>query len=320
MVKAEALSKHFPGHHAVRGVSFEVRAGEILGFLGPNGAGKTTTMRMLTGFLPPSGGRAWVGGHDVAVDPVAARRGLGYLPENSPAYGEMTVEAFLAFTAEARGMGRGERLHRVNAVVERCFLEGVRRQTIETLSKGFRQRTCLAQAILHDPAVLIMDEPTDGLDPNQKAVVRRMIREMGRNKAIILSTHVLEEVDAICSRVVIISAGRIVADDTPANLRRRSRHWQEVRLEVDAPASEAVAAFRGLPGVKDVVVEADADGRSAVCVRPAKGRPVLLAVLDAARARGWTPAEVRVDAGRLDDVFRRLTESADVTGKARAAS
>jgi ABC-2 type transport system ATP-binding protein len=221
MISVRNLSKHFGTRAAVRGVSFEVRPGEVLGFLGPNGAGKTTTMRMITGFLAPSGGEAWVNGYPVAEKPVEARRGLGYLPENAPSYPDMTVEEFLDFTAEIRGFHGAEKKDRVAAALAKCILLPVRGQAIETLSKGYRQRTCFAQAILHDPSVLILDEPTEGLDPNQKHVVRTMIKDMARDKAIVLSTHILEEVEAICTRIVIISGGRLVADSTPAELRRQ---------------------------------------------------------------------------------------------------
>ncbi len=221
MIKVSNLVKHFGARAAVRGVSFEVQPGEVLGFLGPNGAGKTTTMRMITGYLAPTSGEAWINGCNVAERPVEARRALGYLPENAPSYPDMTVEEFLLFIAAMRGYRGAEARQRVDATIEQCILTGVRRQPIETLSKGYRQRTCFAQAILHDPPALILDEPTDGLDPNQKFVVRNMIRDMAKRKAIIFSTHILEEVDALCSRVIIISGGQLVADSTPAELRKR---------------------------------------------------------------------------------------------------
>ena len=219
MISVRNLSKSFGARQAVKGVSFDVNNGEVLGFLGPNGAGKTTTMRMITGFLAPTSGTAVVNGFDVTEKPVEARRSIGYLPENAPAYGDMTVESFLRFVAEMRGYSGTERNIRAEAAMERAFLSNVRHQTIETLSKGYRQRTCFAQAILHDPPVLIMDEPTDGLDPNQKHVVRTLIKQMAMSKVIVLSTHVLEEVEAICTRVVIISNGQLVADSTPAALK-----------------------------------------------------------------------------------------------------
>ena len=222
MLEVRDLHKRFGPIHAVRGVSFKVERGEVLGFLGPNGAGKSTTMRMITGFLPPSAGTAIVNGHDIVGDTIAAKREIGYLPENSPVYGEMTVLQFLRFVADVRGFSGAAREERVGNAITLCHLEPVRLQAIETLSKGYKQRTGLAQAILHDPPVLIMDEPTDGLDPNQKQVVRAMIREMAVQKVIVLSTHILEEVDAICTRVIVIAHGQIVANGTPAELKARS--------------------------------------------------------------------------------------------------
>lgn len=221
MIQVKELRKSFGTREAVRGVSFEVRPGDVLGFLGPNGAGKTTTMRMITGYLPATSGRASICGFDIAEQPVAGRRMIGYLPENAPLYGDMTVEEFLLFIAAMRGFRGAEARRRVDETIDRCMLKAVRRQTIDTLSKGYRQRTCFAQAILHDPPCLILDEPTEGLDPNQKFVVRRMIREMAANKTIIFSTHILEEVEALCTRVIIISDGRVVADSTPDELARR---------------------------------------------------------------------------------------------------
>jgi ABC-2 type transport system ATP-binding protein len=222
MLEVTSIAKSFGAIKAVKDVSFKVDKGEVLGFLGPNGAGKTTTMRMITGFLPPTSGTAIVCGYDVTKDPVEVKKRIGYLPENAPAYHSMTVSEFLGFAADMRGFHGGEKRDKVDAAVEKCRLQGVRHQSIGTLSKGYRQRACFAQAILHDPPILIMDEPTDGLDPNQKHVVRTMINEMASKKAIIVSTHILEEVDAVCTRAIIISSGIIVANGTPAELRSRS--------------------------------------------------------------------------------------------------
>ena len=219
MLKVENLKKSFGSFEAVKGISFSVAKGEVLGFLGPNGAGKSTTMRMITGFIPPTSGTAVICGHDILKDPIGAKSALGYLPEAAPSYRAMTVEDFLMFIARARGFSGAEAKARVAAVVEKARLANVAKQTIDTLSKGYRQRTCFAQAILHDPQVLIMDEPTDGLDPNQKFVVRQMIKEMAKEKAIIISTHILEEVDAVCTRAIIIANGEIKADGTPEKLR-----------------------------------------------------------------------------------------------------
>jgi len=228
MIKVENLVKAFGEKLAVNDVSFTVERGEVLGFLGPNGAGKSTTMRMVTGFIPPTSGRITVGGHDIVEEPLAAKLLFGYLPENAPGYADMTVRGFLGFCAELRGLQGDARKQAVNRAVEMCFLESVLYQSIDTLSKGYKHRTCLAQSLIHDPSILIMDEPTDGLDPNQKYEVRNLIKRMGENKAIIFSTHILEEVEAVCSRVIIIDRGRIVANGTPQELKARSA---EGRLE-----------------------------------------------------------------------------------------
>ena len=222
MIRVENLSRSFGPKRAVDGVSFEVNKGEVLGFLGPNGAGKSTTMRMITGFIPPSAGRVSVCGLDVQDNPIEVKRRIGYLPEAAPSYTEMSVMSFLKFSAEMRGLEGESRRSAIRRVVELCHLESVLGQTIDTLSKGFRHRTCLAQALIHDPEVLILDEPTDGLDPNQKHEVRSLIRRMGENKAIIFSTHILEEVEAACTRAIIIDRGRIVANGTPKELMARS--------------------------------------------------------------------------------------------------
>ena len=221
MIEVKGLSKTYGNKPAVVNVSFRVERGDILGFLGPNGAGKSTTMKMITGFLRPTAGTAIVGGHDVTKDPVAVKRQVGYLPESAPSYGEMTVQEFLTFIAEARGFRGAERSAPVERAIRLTHLEGVRHQTIETLSKGYKQRVGFAQALLHDPAVLILDEPTDGLDPNQKNEVRALIKELATEKAVVLSTHILEEVGAICNRIILISEGRVVVDETPAEFQAR---------------------------------------------------------------------------------------------------
>ncbi|MBE6381498.1 MAG: ABC transporter ATP-binding protein [Lentisphaerae bacterium] len=219
MLEVKNLKKSFGDFEAVKGISFTVPKGEVLGFLGPNGAGKSTTMRMITGFLPPSAGTAVICGHDISSDPIGAKKCLGYLPEAAPSYRQMVVEEYLRFIAEIRGFRGADAKRRVDDVIARARLETVARKTIETLSKGYRQRTAMAQAIIHDPKVLIMDEPTDGLDPNQKHTVREMIKEMSAEKAIVISTHILEEVDAVCTRAIVISGGEIKADGTPAELK-----------------------------------------------------------------------------------------------------
>jgi ABC-2 type transport system ATP-binding protein len=221
MIEVKGLVKTYGTNRAVDGVTFSVKRGDILGFLGPNGAGKSTTMKMITGFLRPDSGTATVDGIEVTRDPVGVKRRLGYLPENSPAYGEMNVGEFLTFIAEIRGFRKAERASVVERAIGLTHLEGVRGQTIETLSKGFKQRVGFAQALLHDPPALVLDEPTDGLDPNQKNEVRALIRSMAAEKAVVLSTHILEEVDAICTRIIIISKGKLVVDEKPEQFRAR---------------------------------------------------------------------------------------------------
>jgi len=220
MIKIENLAKSFGAKRAVDGISFNVERGEVVGFLGPNGSGKSTTMRMITGYYAPSGGSVSVGGYDVVDSPLEAKRLIGYLPENAAAYPDMTVRGFLEFAAELRGLSGDAKRKAVARAVERCFLASVLHQSIDTLSKGYRHRTCLAQALIHEPEVLILDEPTDGLDPNQKHEVRNLIKELGRTKAVVFSTHILEEVDAACTRAIIIDRGRIVAQGTPDQLGR----------------------------------------------------------------------------------------------------
>src|SRR5574339_264922 len=243
MIKIDNLVKAFGAKRAVDGVSFDVERGEVLGFLGPNGAGKSTTMRMITGFMPPTSGSVTIGGHDVAESPLEAKRLIGYLPENAASYPDMTVQGFLEFAAELRGLRGSQRKQAVACVVECCFLQNVLRQSIDTLSKGYKHRTCLAQALIHDPQVLILDEPTDGLDPNQKHEVRNLIRDLGRSKAIVFSTHILEEVDAACTRAIIIDRGRIVANGTPAELRAMSAQAGAVTLHAAGASAEKLAAL-----------------------------------------------------------------------------
>src|SRR6186713_2625912 len=250
MIKVDNLVKTFGPKRAVDGVSFSVERGEVLGFLGPNGAGKSTSMRMITGFIPPTEGKVAVGGFDMVENPIPARRLIGYLPENAPAYTDMTVHGFLSFAAEIRGLRGDAKKNAVNRVVEMCFLQGVLHQSVETLSKGYRHRTCFAQSIIHDPEVLILDEPTDGLDPNQKHEVRTLIRRMGQKKAIIFSTHILEEVEAVCSRAIIIDRGTIVANGTPAELKRRSAHAGAVTVRLlDGNAASVTQRLKQLQAV-----------------------------------------------------------------------
>src|SRR4051794_8211302 len=267
MITVRNLKKSFGSNTAVNGVSFTVETGEVLGFLGPNGAGKSTTMRMITGFIPPTEGEVTIGGFSIADDPIEAKRLIGYLPENAPSYADMTVHGFLNFAAELRGMATAERKTAVDRVVEMCFLQGVLHQSVETLSKGYRHRTCFAQSIIHDPQVLILDEPTDGLDPNQKHEVRGLIRKMGEKKAIIFSTHILEEVDAVCSRAIIIDRGKIVANGTPQQLRQKSDWAGAVTLRVSGVNSTTInQKLSQLPVVKCTSVLREEATRVAVRV------------------------------------------------------
>ena len=309
MIKVENLTKFFGAKHAVDGVSFAVERGEVLGFLGPNGAGKSTTMRMITGFFQPTSGRVTVGGFDLQEQPIQAKRLLGYLPENAPAYTDMTVYGFLNFVAEIRGLRGEARKKAVNRVVETCFLNSVLHQSVETLSKGYRHRTCLAQSIIHDPDILVMDEPTDGLDPNQKHEVRALIRRMGEKKAIIFSTHILEEVDAACTRAIIIDRGKIVANGTPQELRQKSEWAGAVTLRVKGVASSAVTAkLYHVPLVKRVTVLEESDSRVTVRVFP-KASPANgeLARAVGEAAQGWQIELLQCEEGRLDEVFRNIT-------------
>jgi ABC-2 type transport system ATP-binding protein len=306
MIEADGLVKTFGSRTAVDGISFRVQPGEVLGFLGPNGAGKTTTMRMLAGFIPPTAGRAAICGFDVVEQPVAAKQKLGYLPEGAPSYGEMTPADFLGFIGRVRGLPAADFGRRYADVIDRLQLGGVLQQPIETLSKGFRRRVGLAQAILHDPPVLILDEPTDGLDPNQKHEVRELIQAMAPGKVIIISTHILEEVDAVCTRAIIIAGGRIVADEKPADLIHRSRYHNAVtvRLERTADLAAVAADLRALAGVESVLVdEHDAE----VTAFPRAGASVLTAVSSLATERRWPVEQLRLEAGRLDEVFRAIT-------------
>ena len=305
MIKTEALTKRYGTLTAVDTVSFTASPGEVLGFLGPNGAGKTTTMRMLAGFITPTSGSASICGHDVDTDPLAARSCLGYLPEGAPAYGEMTVRVFLDFIADLRRL-RGAGRARVDGAIERLQLQSVLTQTIETLSKGFRRRVGLAQAIMHDPPVLILDEPTDGLDPNQKHEVRTLINDMAGDKTVIISTHILEEVDAVCTRAIIIARGRIVADDTPHGLAARSRYHNAVSLQLSRPEQLAMAraAVAALPLVAAVEVN-ERDAR--LTALPRAGAPLLDALSALTSSQGIALKELHLESGRLDEVFRTIT-------------
>jgi ABC-2 type transport system ATP-binding protein len=309
MIEVRNLVKQFGGNTAVGGISFTVDKGEVLGFLGPNGAGKSTTMKIITCFIPPTSGTVLVGGKDILTDSVAVREQIGYLPESAPSYGEMTVQEFLGFIAEVRGFAGAERDKRVDAVADLTSLEGVRDQIIETLSKGYRQRVCFAQALLHDPPVLILDEPTDGLDPNQKHQMREVIRRMGAEKTIILSTHILEEMEAVCTRALIIAKGRIVADGTPDQLAAMSDHHNAVvvRTGPDTPG-DLEKILRAVPGVATVETISEPGSRAVRYVALPAGKQAILAdVTRMLEKKKVAFDEIYTERGRLDEVFRKLT-------------
>ena len=312
MIKVKGLRKHFGPKVAVAGVSFEVNKGEVLGFLGPNGAGKSTTMRMVTGYLPPTDGLVTIGGADIIDDEISAKSKIGYLPEAAPLYSDMTVEGFLRFCAEMRKVPSEEIDSAVEKAINTCFLEKVRHQSVDTLSKGFRHRTCLAQSIIHDPEVLILDEPTDGLDPNQKHEVRALIKRMGKEKAIIFSTHILEEVEAVCTRAIIIDRGKIIGDGTPDELKAKASSAGKVTLKATGLAGSGIQKeLEKLPEVGEVkVLNSDDDGIEAV-VSPSKGKSdkLSLAISKLCTDKNLTVTELIVDPGRLDDLFREITKS-----------
>jgi ABC-2 type transport system ATP-binding protein len=306
MIKTEHLTKRYDTLTAVNDVSFEVKPGEVLGFLGPNGAGKTTTMRMLAGFISPTGGTASICGHDIETDTLAAKASLGYLPEGAPSYGEMTAYEFLDFIADLRQLKGERRTQRLAYVIGRLQLEKVLAQTIDTLSKGFRRRVGLAQALIHDPPVLVLDEPTDGLDPNQKHEVRTLINEMARDKIIVISTHILEEVDAVCTRAIIIARGKIVADDTPQGLATKSRYHNAVSLRLERADQLAAArsAIAALPNVAEVEVS---EREGSLTALPRKGASILASLNELATRQGLKLKELHLESGRLDEVFRTIT-------------
>ncbi|HEX7342195.1 MAG TPA: ABC transporter ATP-binding protein [Rhodanobacteraceae bacterium] len=307
MIETEQLTRRYGSLTAVDGLTLRAEPGQVLGLLGPNGAGKSTVMRMISGFLAPSSGTARVCGFDVRKQSIKARRALGYLPEGAPSYGELTVREFLEFIARARGLKGEAAWNGFDSVVERLQLEAVLRQPIDTLSKGFRRRVGLAQAIIHDPPALMLDEPTDGLDPNQKHQVRSLIDAMARDRTILISTHLLEEVHALCSRVVIIAAGRLLADATPAELEQRSRYHGAVSFSAPG-AGLAKRMLERLPEVS--AVETDPlDGR--VTVFPRTGRQVLGPVQALLREQGLELSELQLERGRLDEVFRQITTHAE---------
>ena len=302
-VVVQNLVKIYGDLHAVDDLSFEVGPGEVLGFLGPNGAGKSTTMKMITGFLPPTSGRVTVCGHPVDTEPLEAKKCMGYLPEGAPAYSEMTPWQFLNFVADIRRPAR--RRERLNWVIQQLGLEPVLHRPVDTLSKGYRRRVGLAQAMLHDPQVLIMDEPTDGLDPNQKRQVRNFINDMARDKIIIISTHILEEVEAICTRAIIVSEGKILVDDAPEELRRRSRYCNAISIqtELEGPVRNALAEL-------EEVAVVESERNQGLTLIPRAGRSLEGPVRQVLLRHNLKDVSLHIQAGRLDDVFHSLTHNA----------
>ena len=309
MIEITHLKKLFGELVAVDDISFKVVPGEILGFLGPNGAGKSTTMKVITGFLSPSSGSVSIWGSDIETDTLAAQKHIGYLPEGAPCYEEMTPRSFLRFIARIRGFSGDDVDSVVSRVVATLSLHSVIDQRIETLSKGFKRRVGLAQAILHDPEVLILDEPTDGLDPNQKHQVREMIRGLSKDKIVIISTHILEEVTAVCNRAVIIANGKIVADCTPQELEARSRYHQAITLNASSESDvQSIAEF--LAGVEGVA-EVEVDGLELVAIPQDPQNGLLAKVIEGVGSKGLAVSGLYQEKGRLDEVFRQITEEVD---------
>lgn len=304
-IEINDLAKHFGEIKAVDGINFSVKKGEVLGFLGPNGAGKSTTMKMITGFLTPTQGSVSVCGYDVLENPIAAKASIGYLPEGAPAYADMTPDSFLKFIADIRGFSGKAKKDAVISAAERARVMEVMFQPIETLSKGYKRRVGLAQAILHNPPVLIMDEPTDGLDPNQKYEVRTLINEMAHDKAIIISTHILEEVHALCTRNVVISRGKVEFDGTPFELEAMSRYHNAVVLTVNSVDNGALTKF---VGDLDFVAQTEVLGSGqGIRVFPKDGKHITVNLSEKIREQGWEIASLYAENGRLDEVFRAIT-------------
>ena len=319
LVEITGLRKDFGPIKAVRDVSFSVKRGEVLGFLGPNGAGKSTTMKMLTCYLTPTAGTAKVCGHSILDEPLAVRRKIGYLPEGAPAYADMTALGFLRFIADVRGVRGAAKQKAIDRVVELVGLQDVLHQPIETLSKGFKRRVGLAQSILHEPEVLILDEPTDGLDPNQKHEVRNLIKSMAANKVIILSTHILEEVDAVCSRAVIIAQGTKIFDGTPQEFLSKSADHNVILVKVSNDTAMGLqGTLTELEQVQSITkVEDCADGHKRYRITPKQGQNIAALLTKVAQDNKWSFAELQQLTGRYDDVFRQLTlpESTSKGGK-----
>ena len=308
MIEVVEISINFGKFQAVSNVSFQVQKSEVLGFLGPNGAGKSTTMKMLTGYLQPSSGDALICGHSVTKQSLKARAKIGYLPESAPSYGEMQVEEFLRFAGKVRGLTGGKLNSQIEKVLEDTSLQTVRKQLIETLSKGYRQRTCLAQSLLHDPPVLLLDEPTDGLDPNQKFEVRKLISQLKEDRTILVSTHILEEVEAICTRAIILSEGKIVGDGTPEELLSKSVYHNAINLKISVKPNQNVQQILlGIPSVERVEIQSSNYQTLSFVVLAKQGQPILEEVKELLDQQNVKIVEMYVEKGRLDEVFRQMT-------------
>ena len=308
MIEVVEISRNFGKFQAVNNVSFHVQKGEVLGFLGPNGAGKSTTMKILTGYLQPSSGDALICGHSVTKQSLKARAKIGYLPESAPSYGEMQVEEFLRFAGKVRGLTGGKLNSQIEKVLEDTSLQTVRKQLIETLSKGYRQRTCLAQSLLHDPPVLLLDEPTDGLDPNQKYEVRKLISQLKEDRTILVSTHILEEVEAICTRAIILSEGKIVGDGTPEELLSKSIYHNAINLKISVKPNQNVQQILlGIPSVERVEIQSSNHQTLSFVILAKQGQPILEEVKEHLYQHNVKIVEMYVEKGRLDEVFRQMT-------------
>ncbi|MFT4175641.1 MAG: ABC transporter ATP-binding protein [Luteolibacter sp.] len=307
MIEVHQLTKKYNRHEAVRGISFHVQRGEIVGFLGPNGAGKTSTLRMLTGYLPPTSGTATIAGYDIFTQSIEARRKIGYMPENVPLYEDMRVREYLKFRAQLKGLKGSDVRTRVGDVIETCGLSHVRRKMIKTLSKGYRQRVGLADALVHDPELLILDEPTNGLDPNQIRQIRELIRRLAETHTVLISTHILSEVEMICNRVIIIDGGKIKASDTPENLVRQMRAAGRVQVEILADPETAAEAFSNLPAVKKVAHEPMEEGWQKLTVWAESGTDSREKIHQICTKNDWPVRSLFRHIPTLEDVFVELT-------------
>ncbi|MFB0951645.1 MAG: ABC transporter ATP-binding protein [Rhodospirillales bacterium] len=321
MIALSHLTKRFGPLTAVDGIDLSVNKGEVLGFLGPNGAGKSTTMKMVTGFLSPTEGLATVDGIDVTRDPVGVKQRIGYLPEGAPCYGDMTPRGFLNFIADIRNLSGIARNASIDQVIERVEITDVMDQPIETLSKGFKRRVGLAQAILHNPPVLILDEPTDGLDPNQKHQVRTLIQQMASDKAVIISTHILEEVEAVCTRAVIIARGKLLADGTPEDLLKRSPLHNAVEIKVSPAAADAITKdLASLRSVGQVERSTSIDAQILLSVTSKTGAPIAPEVAAMLKEKGHEVSDLKTEKGALDAVFREITRGRSAAAKTETAN